>query len=134
MAYISIDELREGSCCAHKALFQPATLPNCRNAARWRTPMACFLTRHGKALDLPLSRRTITLGLEYLRQTYTVALAAEFSILEAMKGFLASGVALVLIIDGDTAIALLNGSDPGATIHMWPAYRLARRAGVHGTR
>jgi DNA-binding transcriptional regulator LsrR (DeoR family) len=69
-----------------------------------------FFDSQGKAVDHPLNLRTIALGLEELRRISTVALVAGSRKLEATRGFLSSGIASGLIIDGDTAIELAGSS------------------------
>ena len=108
VAYISIGELREGSLLRTQGMISARDLAELQELGAVGDTNGLFFDRQGKAVDHPLNQRTIALGFEDLRQTCTVALVAGRSKLEAAKGFLASGVARGLIIDGDTAIELSN--------------------------
>lgn len=106
VAYISIGELREGSLLRSQGMISPRELAELQDLGAVGDTNGLFFNREGKAVDHPLNQRTIALGFDDLRKTCTVALVAGRSKLEAAKGFLASGVARGLIIDGDTAIEL----------------------------
>jgi DNA-binding transcriptional regulator LsrR (DeoR family) len=106
VAYISIGELREGSLLRSQGMISVRELAELRDLGAVGDTNGLFFDAKGRAVDHPLNRRTIALGFEDLGRTQTVALVAGKSKLEAAKGFLASGVARGLIIDGDTALEL----------------------------
>lgn len=106
VAYISIGELREKSLLRSQGMITAQELAQLRDLGAVGDTNGLFFNAQGQAVDHPLNQRTIALGFEDLKQTFTVALVAGQSKLEAARGFLASGVAKGLIIDGDTAIAL----------------------------
>jgi DNA-binding transcriptional regulator LsrR (DeoR family) len=108
LAYISIGELREGSLLRLHGMISACDLAELKELGAVGDTNGLFFDRQGKAVDHPLNQRTIALGFDDLRRTCTVALVAGRSKLEATKGFLNSGVARGLIIDGDTAIKLSN--------------------------
>lgn len=108
-AYISIGELREGSLLRTQGMITAAQLAELRDLGAVGDTNGLFFDADGRAVDHPLNRRTIALGFDDLKRTCTVALVAGRSKLEAARGFLASGVARGLIIDGDTAIELVEG-------------------------
>ncbi len=109
VAYISIGELREGSLLRSQQMISAQELEQLRDLGAVGDTNGLFFDANGAAVDHPLNQRTIALGLDDLRKTCTVALVAGKSKLQASKGFLASGVARGLIIDGDTAIELAKG-------------------------
>lgn len=106
VAYISIGELREGSLLRSQDMISAREIEELRELGAVGDTNGLFFDAAGSAVDHPLNQRTIALGFEDLRKTCTVALVAGRSKLQASKGFLASGVARGLIIDGDTAIEL----------------------------
>jgi DNA-binding transcriptional regulator LsrR (DeoR family) len=108
MAYISIGELREASLLRNQGMITAAELAELRTLGAIGDTNGLFFDSQGKAVDHPLNLRTIALGLEELRKISTVALVAGSSKLAATRGFLRSGIARGLIIDGDTAIELAD--------------------------
>jgi DNA-binding transcriptional regulator LsrR (DeoR family) len=110
MAYISLGELREDSLLRNQGMITAAELAELRALGAIGDTNGLFFDSQGKAVDHPLNLRTIALGLEELRKISTVALVAGSSKLAATRGFLSSGIARGLIIDGDTAIELSRSS------------------------
>ncbi len=106
VAYISVGELREESLLRAQGMISATELAELRELGAVGDTNGLFFDAKGQAVAHPLNRRTIALGFDDLRKTCTVALVAGRSKLDAARGFLASGVARGLIIDGDTAIAL----------------------------
>lgn len=106
VAYVSIGELREGSLLRSQGMISARELEELRKLGAVGDTNGFFFDADGQAVDHPLNRRTIALGFEELRKTQTVALVAGRSKLDAARGFLASGAARGLIIDGDTATEL----------------------------
>ena len=108
VAYISIGELREASLLRTQGMISAGELAELRAAGAVGDTNGLFFDQDGKAVDHPLNRRTLALGLDGLKQTYTVALVAGRTKLQAARAFLASGVARALIVDGDTALELVK--------------------------
>lgn len=108
MAYISLGELRADSLLRRQNMITAQELAELRECGAVGDTNGLFFDAAGAAVDHPLNRRTIGLGLEDLRQISTVALVAGRGKLEAARGFLASGIAHGLIIDGDTALDLIQ--------------------------
>lgn len=107
VAYISLGELREESLLRKQGMISVEELSQLREAGAVGDTNGLFFDAEGRPVDHPLNRRTIALGFEDLARTSTVALVAGRSKLQAAKGFLASGIAAGLIIDGDTALELV---------------------------
>lgn len=106
VAYISLGELREGSLLRAQGMITARELEELRQLGAVGDTNGLFFDADGQAVDHPLNARTIALTLEDLRRTNTVALVAGRSKLAAAQGFLRSGAARGLIIDGDTALEL----------------------------
>lgn len=106
MAYISLGELREDSLLRNQGMITATELAELRALGAVGDTNGLFFDSQGQAVVHPLNHRTIALSLEDLRRVSTVALVAGSSKLAATRGFLASGIARGLIIDGDTAIRL----------------------------
>lgn len=109
MAYISIGELRADSLLRSQGMITADELAELRALGAVGDTNGLFFDAQGRAVDHPLNQRTIGLGLEDLRKISTVALVAGRGKLAAARGFLASGIAHGLIIDGDTALELAAG-------------------------
>lgn len=106
MAYISLGELHEDSLLRRQGMITSAELRELHDLGAVGDTNGLFFDAQGSAVDHPLNRRTIGMGLEDLRAFPTVALVAGRSKVQAARGFLASGIARGLIIDGDTALEL----------------------------
>lgn len=106
IAYISIGELHEDSLLRQQNMISAAELTELRDLGAVGDTNGLFFDANGQTVNHPLNRRTIGLGLEELRAIQTVALVAGRSKIDAARGFLASGIAHGLIIDGDTALEL----------------------------
>lgn len=109
MAYISLGELREDSLLRQQGMITAAELAELRALGAVGDTNGLFYDADGAPVDHPLNRRSLGLGLEDLRRIPTVALVAGRSKIAAARGFLASGIARGLIIDGDTATELARG-------------------------
>ncbi|MDO5641339.1 MAG: sugar-binding transcriptional regulator [Paracoccus sp. (in: a-proteobacteria)] len=105
-AYISLGELCESSLLRRQNMITGQELSELRECGAVGDTNGLFFNAAGEAVDHPLNHRTIGLGLRDLRKIATVALVAGRSKLDATRGFLASGIATGLIIDGDTALDL----------------------------
>lgn len=114
MAYISIGALREDSALRQQGMISEAELADLVTLGAVGDTNGMFFDADGRAVDHPLNTRTIALGLDDLRKIPVVALVAGRKKLRATRGFLASGIARGLIIDGDTALALVAMLDPRA--------------------
>lgn len=112
LAYISLGELRSDSLLRAQNMISLQELGELRQLGAVGDTNGLFFNAQGTAVQHPLNRRTIGLGLEDLRQVPTVALVAGLSKLEATLAFLKSGIARGLIIDGDTALALVRELTP----------------------
>lgn len=108
MAYISLGELREESLLGNQGMVTANELVELRKLGAVGDTNGLFFDLSGKAVDHPLNRRTIGLGLDDLRKISTVALVAGKDKTLAARGFLASNIACGLIIDGDTALELIK--------------------------
>jgi DNA-binding transcriptional regulator LsrR (DeoR family) len=108
VAYISIGELTEGSLLRRQDMISAAELAELRAAGAVGDTNGIFFDDEGRAVDHPLNRRTLALGLDELRAANAVALIAGRSKLSAAHAFLKSGTAKGLIIDGDTALLLMK--------------------------
>lgn len=108
VAYISLGELREDSLLRRQNMITAQELSELRKCGAVGDTNGLFFNAAGAAVDHPLNYRTIGLGLEDLRKIPTVALAAGGSKIDAVRGFLASGIATGLVIDGDTALDLIS--------------------------
>lgn len=108
MAYISIGELSVDSLLRSQGMITAAELSELRDLGAVGDTNGLFFDAEGRAVDHALNHRTIGLGLEDLRNISTVALVAGRSKLAAARGFLKSGIARGLIIDGDTALELVK--------------------------
>lgn len=106
MAYISLGELREDSLLRQQGMISAAELAELRALGAVGDTNGLFFDRDGKAVDHSLNLRCVALGFEDLRRIPTVALVAGRSKLAATRGFLSSGIARGLIIDGDSALEL----------------------------
>ncbi|MEI4488737.1 sugar-binding domain-containing protein [Frigidibacter sp. MR17.14] len=106
IAYISLGELREDSVLRTQGMVTLGELAELRALGAVGDTNGHFFDAQGRAVDHPLNRRSIGVALEDLRKISTVALVAGRSKLAAAQGFLASGIARGLIIDGDTATLL----------------------------
>lgn len=111
MAYISIGELREESLLRRQSMIGGAELAELKALGAVGDTNGLFFDAEGRAVDHPLNKRTIALGFDDLRKISTVALVAGRSKLSAARGFLCSGIARGLIIDGDTALELADMPD-----------------------
>lgn len=108
VAYISLGELCENSLLRRQDMITAQELSELRECGAVGDTNGLFFNAAGEAVNHPLNHRTIGLGLTDLRKIATVALVAGRSKLDATRGFLASGIARGLIIDGDTALELAD--------------------------
>ncbi len=108
VAYISIGELRENSLLRSQGMITAQEVAELTERGAVGDSNGLFFDAQGKAVDHPLNRRTLALDFDDLRKTCTVALVAGRPKLKAARGFLASGVARGLVIDGDTALELVK--------------------------
>lgn len=106
VAYVSLGELRDESLLRRQNMISAEELAELRDLGAVGDTNGIFYDENGRPVDHPLNRRTIALDLEDLRKITTVALVAGPRKLAAARGFLRSGVAKGLIIDGDTALLL----------------------------
>ncbi len=106
MAYISLGGLRQNSLLRQQGMISTQELEELHQLGAVGDTNGLFLDAQGQAVDHPLNRRTIGLGLDDLRRIPTAALVAGMAKLDPARGFLNSGIARGLIIDGDTALAL----------------------------
>lgn len=107
VAYISIGELTETSLLRRQGMISAEELSSLRAAGAVGDTNGLFFDRGGRPVDHELNARTIALGFDDLRGTNVIALIAGAAKREAADGFLRSGVARGLVIDGDTALRLV---------------------------
>lgn len=106
IAYISIGELTEASLLRRQQMISAAELAELRAAGAVGDTNGIFFDRDGRPVDHPLSECTIAIAFDELRAMQVVGLVAGIAKAEAALGFLSSGVARGLVIDGDTALRL----------------------------
>lgn len=108
VGYISIGELKEKSLLRRQDMVTAQEVSELRSAGAVGDTNGIFFDAEGQAVKHTLNDRTIALGFDDLRKSNMIALVAGSSKLTAAKGFLKSGVAKGLIVDGDTALLLAN--------------------------
>lgn len=108
VSYISIGELTETSLLRRQEMISAEELAGLREAGAVGDTNGIFFDAEGRAVAHTVGDRAIALGLEDLRRANAVALVAGPSKLAAARGFLKSGVARGLVIDGDTALKLVG--------------------------
>ncbi len=108
VAYISLGDLHESSLLRRQAMISATELKELRDLGAVGDTNGLFFDAHGRGVDHPLNRRTIGAGLDDLRRIPTIALVAGQNKVAAARGFLASGIAKGLVIDGDTAERILQ--------------------------
>lgn len=108
VAYISIGELTETSLLRRQGMISAVELASLRAAGAVGDTNGLFFDAAGTPVDHELNRRTIALGFDELRRIGAVALVAGVAKREAALAFLKSGICRGLIIDGDTALRLID--------------------------
>jgi len=108
VSYISIGELTQTSLLRQQEMISAIELAELRAAGAVGDTNGIFFDAEGHPVDHPLNGRTIALGFDQLRAANVVALVAGQSKVHAARAFLKSGIPKGLIIDGDTALRLLE--------------------------
>ncbi|MFO1210987.1 MAG: sugar-binding domain-containing protein, partial [Amaricoccus sp.] len=108
VAYISIGELTEGSLLRRQGMISAEELASLRAAGAVGDTNGLFFDAAGTPVDHELNRRTIALGFDDLGRIGAIALVAGVTKSEAAHAFLRSGVCRGLVIDGDTALRLMD--------------------------
>lgn len=108
VAYISIGELTETSLLRRQGMISADDLASLRDAGAVGDTNGLFFDASGTPVDHELNRRTIALGFEDLKRIGAIALVAGVAKRDAADAFLRSGVCRGLVIDGDTALRLLD--------------------------
>lgn len=108
IALISVGELTEDSLLRRQGMITEKELDELRAAGAVGDTNGVFFNENGQPVDHTLNRRTIGVGWPDLARTRTVVLSAGFSKILATRAILRSGVIKGLIIDGDSATALLD--------------------------
>ncbi len=108
IALISVGELTEGSLLRRQGMITETELDELRLAGAVGDTNGVFFNADGQPVDHILNRRTIGVDWPDLARTKTVVLSAGFSKIGATRAILRSGAVKGLIIDGDSAIALLD--------------------------
>lgn len=108
VAYISIGELTEGSLLRRQGMISAEDLASLRAAGAIGDTNGLFFDAAGTPVDHELNRRTIALGFDDLARIGAIALVAGIAKSEAAHAFLRSGVCRGLVIDGDTALRLMD--------------------------
>lgn len=106
LALISVGELTEASLLRRQGMLTAAEMAELRASGAVGDTNGLFFDAAGKAVDHPLGRRCISVGLEALRRTETVLLSAGPGKIAATAALLRSGAVRGLVIDGDSAVAL----------------------------
>lgn len=108
VAYISIGELTETSLLRQQGMISAEELVSLRAAGAVGDTNGLFFDAAGSPVDHELNRRTIALGFDDLRRIGAIALVAGVAKRDAADAFLRSGVCRGLVIDGDTALRLVE--------------------------
>ena len=108
VTYISLGELKEESLLRRQGMLTAEDLATLREAGAVGDTNGIFYDAEGRAVAHPLNARTIALGFDSLRRTNVVVLVAGVQKASAARAFLQSGVAKGLIVDGDTALRMLQ--------------------------
>ena len=108
VAYISIGELTESSLLRRQGMISAEELASLRAAGAVGDTNGLFFDAAGSPVDHELNRRTIALGFEDLKRIGAIALVAGLAKKDAAHAFLQSGVCRGLVIDGDTALRLVD--------------------------
>ena len=108
VAYISIGELTESSLLRRQGMISAEELASLRAAGAVGDTNGLFFDAAGSPVDHELNRRTIALGFEDLERIGAIALVAGVAKRDAAHAFLQSGVCRGLVIDGDTALRLVD--------------------------
>jgi DNA-binding transcriptional regulator LsrR (DeoR family) len=108
VAFISIGELTETSLLRRQGMISAEELASLRAAGAVGDTNGLFFNAAGTPVDHDLNRRTIALGFEDLQRIGAIALVAGVAKRTAAEAFLRSGVCRGLVIDGDTALQLID--------------------------
>ena len=100
---ISVGELRESAFLRQQGMLTEAELRGVRAKGAVADSLGRLFDAHGAQIDHPLSRRTLAVEFERLRQREVVLLAAGVEKVAAICALLRSGVVRGLVVDGDTA-------------------------------
>ncbi len=106
LALISVGELTESSLLRRQGMISSTELAELRAAGAVGDTNGIFFDASGYPVSHDLNSRTLAVGFEDLRRSFTVLLAAGTEKVEATEALLRSGVPKGLIIDGDTALML----------------------------
>ena len=103
---ISVGELEETSFLRQQAMLSAADLRSVRARGAVADSLGRLFDNRGAAVDHELTRRTLALDFERLRQRDVVLLAGGLQKVAAVDALLRTGVVRGLVIDGDAAKAL----------------------------
>lgn len=108
IALISVGELTGSSLLRRENMISAKELEELRAAGAVGDTNGIFFDASGQPVDHSLNARTLAIGFEDLKKTQTVLLSAGIEKAEATLALLRSGVISGLIIDGDTALRLVE--------------------------
>ncbi len=111
LALISVGELTEASLLRAQDMITAEELSDLRRLGAVGDTNGIFFDTDGRPVDHDLNRRTLAVGLDELRRSETVILAAGPEKAEATHALLCSGMARGLVVDGDTALQLVARLD-----------------------
>lgn len=108
LCLISVGELQEGALLRRQSMLSVADLRSLHAAGAVGDTNGIFFDRAGRPVDHPLNQRTIAVPLDTLRKLNVVLMVASPEKARAATALLASGVVKGLIVDGDTALRMLD--------------------------
>jgi len=115
LALLSVGELTEASLLRQQGMITAEELRELHRAGAVGDTNGLFFDRAGRPVDHPLNERTIAAGLQDLARSRAVLLSAGRPKIEATEALLRSGAIKGLIIDGDSAEALVARCAPART-------------------
>lgn len=108
LALVSVGELTERSLLRRSEMISSRELEELRRSGAVGDTNGIFFNAEGHPVSHGLNVRTLAVGFDDLRRSFTVLLAAGAEKEEATLALLRSGLAKGLIVDGDTAIRLVR--------------------------
>lgn len=105
---ISVGELQETAVLRLQDMISAEEMQSVRDSGAVCDTLGKLFDIHGREVPHPLSRRSLAVGTEHLMGRNVVLLAAGLEKTLAIIALLRSGLVRGLIIDGDTALAVLD--------------------------
>lgn len=107
--FISVGEMEEGGFLARYGYLSADDIARLRSLGAVGDTMGLFFDAEGRYVDSPICRRTLAIDLGALTQSRIILLSAGLTKLEATQAILKAGFISGLVIDGDSAMQLVEG-------------------------